>query len=295
MWGLIQDFRQAIFRRLERRPSAPGRRANVVVALVPVLVVLITFLFWYQTWFGRPLSDDEMTRCLTDTSVPHQTQHALSQLADRIARRDPAAARWYPEVIRLAASRQTGFRLMAAWVMGQDGRSSDFHRALLPLVADPEPMVRWNAALALARFGDSSGDEALRGMLRPYKLLAPLAGTLAFQVKGQDTVRRGDEVAQIQASGAAPVKVLSPVDGVFARQEKPDGARAASGEEIAVLSPSPGEVWEALRALYLIGGAEDLADVERFARGVPGMPERVREQAALTAQAIRKRVGARGR
>jgi hypothetical protein len=33
-----------------------------------------------------------------------------------------------------------------------------------------------------------------------------------------------------------------------------------------------------------------LADVERFAAGAPGMSERVRQQALLTAQAIRLKV-----
>jgi len=48
-------------------------------------------------------------------------------------------------------------------------------------------------------------------------------------------------------------------------------------------------VWEALRALYLVGQPDDLADVDRYASGVAGMPERVGQQAALTAQAIRER------
>jgi hypothetical protein len=49
------------------------------------------------------------------------------------------------------------------------------------------------------------------------------------------------------------------------------------------------EVSQARRALYLMGHEEDRADVERFARGVPGMTDRVRQQAALTAAAIRRR------
>src|SRR5438132_3655209 len=40
-------------------PAAPKARAaglrNLAVAVIPILVVLITFLFWYSTWFGRPL------------------------------------------------------------------------------------------------------------------------------------------------------------------------------------------------------------------------------------------------
>ena len=95
-------------------PAAPKARAgglqNVAVAVIPIAVVLITFLFWYSTWFGRPLPDREMARYLADTSVPHRTQHALAQVADQIARGDSSARRWYPQVIRLAGDwRDYGF------------------------------------------------------------------------------------------------------------------------------------------------------------------------------------------
>ena len=88
-------------------------RGKLIVGLVPVLLVVVTFLFWYQTWFGRALTDSEMAEYLTDISVPHKTQHALAQLGDRIARGDPAARRWYPQVLALAANSEPGFRLMA--------------------------------------------------------------------------------------------------------------------------------------------------------------------------------------
>ena len=84
-------------------------RGKSIVALVPFLLVLVTFLFWYQTWFGRPLTDSEMAEYLTDTSVPHKTQHALAQLGDRVARGDAGARRWYPQVQALSASREPGF------------------------------------------------------------------------------------------------------------------------------------------------------------------------------------------
>jgi len=48
-------------------------------------------------------------------------------------------------------------------------------------------------------------------------------------------------------------------------------------------------VWEALRALYLVGQAPDLEDVERYLRPIPGMPEAIARQAALTSQAIQSR------
>jgi hypothetical protein len=48
-------------------------------------------------------------------------------------------------------------------------------------------------------------------------------------------------------------------------------------------------VWEALRALYLIGTAEDLPEVEPYARGINGMSPQIPQQAQATAKAIRAR------
>lgn len=269
--------------------STKRSRPNPIVVAVPVLIVLITFLFWYSTWFGRPLSDREMAQLLADTSVPHKTQHALAQVADEIARGDPAAQRWYPQVMALAGSKEPQFRLMAAWVMGQDNTSADFHRALDGLMADPDPMVRWNAALALVRFGDAAGESQLKLLLRPYTVVATRAGLVSFKLKEGDPVNRGDLIALIRGGSATPLEIRSPLTGRLDRQVAKDGAQVQAGAPIAVLSPGEQQVWEALRALYLVGRPEDLDDVERYASGVAGMPERVRQQAVLAAQAIRQR------
>jgi acetyl/propionyl-CoA carboxylase alpha subunit len=287
--GRAPDSLSAENESLRQAQRAARRRANLAVALVPVLVILITFLFWYQTWFGRRLSANEMGQYLGDTSVPHKTQHALSQLADEIARHNPDARRWYPQVLALAASKEAEFRIMTAWVMGQDNQSTEFRQALSRLLADPEPMVRRNAALALVRFGDPAGEDELRLMLRPYELAAPAAGKIEFRMKKSDEVARRSVVAQIQGADSKPVEVHSPVEGVVERRAVSDGASVATGQTIAVLSPSEPQVWESLRALYLVGGRESLADIEPYERGVSGMSERIRQQATLTAQAILKR------
>src|SRR5438132_10788527 len=236
--------------RTSPKTSAPGLR-SMAVAVIPIAVVLITFLFWYSTWFGGPLPDREMARYLADTSVPHRTQHALAQVAAQIARGDPSARRWYPQVIRLAGGKEPQLRLMAAWVMGQDNTSQEFHKALLPLAADPEQMVRGNAALALVRFGDAAGEDQLKLLLRPYALLAPQAGSLTFRLKEHDAVRSGSIVARIRDGDAQPVEVRSPLAGQLERFMAQDGAKVAAGDEIAVLLPGQEQVWEALRALYL--------------------------------------------
>ncbi|MFB3921323.1 MAG: HEAT repeat domain-containing protein [Terriglobia bacterium] len=264
-------------------------KRNLAIAIVPALLVLITFLFWYQTWFGRQLSDSEMTECLTENSAPHRTQHALAQLAERITRGDSSARRWYPQVIALASSRESGLRLMAAWTMGQDNRSPEFQNALRRLLDDPEPMVRRNAALGLARFEDASGRGELLAMLRPFTLTAPQAGTLSFRLGVGDDVRNGGIVAQIQPADGKRIDVLAPIAGQVDRRVATEGAAVAVGDPIAILAPSEDQVWESLRALYLIGSRDDLEEVERFMQGAPGTSDRIRQQAAAAAAAIRRR------
>jgi hypothetical protein len=274
-----------------RIPSLGSRSPrNTFIAIVPILVLLITFLFWYQTWFGRPLSDREMGQYLSDTSVPHKTQHALAQLSNRMERGDGAVRRWYPEIIALSQNKEPQFRSMAAWVMGQDNHSEEFHQTLRRLIDDPAPLVRWNAALALARFSDAAGEPQLRAMLQPYRLTSPRAGTLKFRLKEQDGVQSGDIVARVSCgSDLQPLDVISPLSGKIARLAAKDAGPIGAGEVIAIIEPGETQVFEALRALVLIGHSESLPEVERFATGVTGMPERVREQALLTAKAIRQR------
>jgi hypothetical protein len=263
---------------------------NTVIVIVPILLVLITFLFWYQTWFGRALSDQEMAQVLADTSVPHKTQHAIAQLSDRIARGDPTVKRWYPQLLALAQNKESQLRMEAAWAMGQDNQSEVFHQALRKLTDDPVPLVRWNAALALVRFGDGVGEPRMRSMLQPFTLGAPGPGTIRFRMKEQDDVRNGSIIARIRLAESAPQQdVLSPLGGTITRLLAKDGATVAAGGAVAVIAPDEGQVMESLRALYLVGQPQDLGDVERFVRGAPNMSERVRQQAEATARAIRQR------
>ncbi len=273
-----------------RESGALGSPRNTVIVIVPVLMVLITFLFWYQTWFGRGLSDQEMAQDLADTSVPHKTQHALAQLSARIARGDPTVKRWYPQLLALAQNKESQLRLEAAWAMGQDNHSEEFHQTLRKLIDDPVPLVRWNAALALVRFGDGAAEPQLRSMLQPFTLGAPEPGTIRFRMKEQDDVRNGSIIARIRLAESDPQRdILSPVGGTIARLLTRDGASVAAGEPVAVIDPDEGQVVESLHALYLVGQPQDLNDVERFVRGAPNMSERVRQQAEATARAIRER------
>jgi hypothetical protein len=288
-------------------PTAPARkglppRATLAILAVAFLFVLMPYLFWQASWFGRPLTDAQLSRYLADTDHPRNAQHGLVQLSERIDRHDSAASRWYPQVLALTHHPETQVRLTAAWVMGRDNASTEFHQALLGMLTDSDPMVRANAALSLVRFADSTGRPLIRALLEPQTICAPRAGTLSTRLKVADVVRPGTLVARIAApenisSGTAgkgtgeKVEVRSDVPGHVNRWLAPDGAAVSAGQPILELSPSPETAWEALRALYLIGQPDDLAVVERFARPSSDMPPSIAQQAALTLAAIRSRSG----
>jgi hypothetical protein len=250
-------------------------------------LVLVPFLFWHGTWFGRPLSSREIDQYLNDAAKPRHVQHALVQISQRMERGDPEVKRWYPKVAALAHDPVIELRVTDAWLMGQDNQSDAFHQALLGMLADPEPLVRRNAALALARFADPAGRPELQAMLRPYHLLAPQEGVLHYRLNVRDAAERGTLVAQLQTGGAQPVDVRSPLPGKVESKTAAEGARVRKSQEILRLEPSADHVWEALRALYLVGSAEDLADIERFTRPLPAWPAKITEQARLTAARIR--------
>lgn len=155
------------------RPFRITGRTRVLFFLTAWLVVLMPFLFWWGTWFGRPLSDKQIGEYLNDEKHPRHIQHALVWLGDRMARRDGAAKRWYPDIARLSAHPVEEVRNTDAWVMGQDTASQAFHDALLKMLQDPSIIVRGNAALSLVRFGDSSGRSQIVALLQPAKILAP--------------------------------------------------------------------------------------------------------------------------
>jgi hypothetical protein len=75
--------------------------------------------------------------------------------------------------------------------------------------------------------------------------------------------------------------------------DRQDGDVVKPGDPLADLSADPNQpsVWEALRALYLVGQPPDLEAVQRYMRASPGLPEKVVRQAEFTADAIRARGG----
>ena len=268
----------------------PSRKYPWAILVVVVLFVVIPFISWYGTWFGRPLSDSKMTEYLHDPNKPRNVQHALAQLGNRIIDRDQSAKQFYPDVIGVSQHQQPEVRMTAAWVMGQDNTYQDFHSALRPLLQDSSAGVRHNAALGLVRFGDSSGRPELIAMLNPYAVRAESSGVIELIVKESGiAVAANAPLARVKQDDGSTIEIHAPEAGRVEGVLVANGAKVEAGGELMMLSPSTEQVWEALRALYLVGQPEDIPSVQRYTRPIATIPESVLKQAAATLEAIRDR------
>ena len=267
------------------------------------LIVLMPFLFWWSTWFGRHLTGQQLTQYLHDDKKPRHIQHALVQLGERMAAQDKTqnnasagheadVKQWYPDLLRLADYPVEEVRNTDAWVMCQDTSGDRFHETLLKMLADASPMVRGNAALSLVRFGDATGRPQIVALLQPAAIQAAAGGRVVDADRAGTAIRQGGLLAKLAATGSsAPLEIRSPIPGRIRSVSQP-GANVAAGAEIAVVDPGTEQVWEALRALYLIGQMDDLPAIRPYERDLPDIPDHVRQQAVETEKAIRTRAGA---
>ena len=261
------------------------------------LIVLMPFLFWWNTWFGRRLPDKQITEYLQDEKHPRHIQHALIQLGERMSHHDSAVARWYPELIRLASHPVEEVRNTDAWVMGQNTSAQGFHEALLKMLEDSSPMVRGNAALSLVLFHDNSGRPQIVALLQPARIVAPFAGRVTDSDKAGTAVHQGGLIAKIQVDSSAEAsqnelrtfELRSPISGRIRALFVAAGAHVAVGAEVATVDPGDEQVWEALRALFLIGQVDDLPAIRPYQRELAEISDRVRQQALLTEKSIRER------
>lgn len=266
-----------------------SRTQKILFFVTGWLIVLMPFLFWWNTWFGRHLSDLQITEYLHDTKKPRHIQHALVQLGDRMSHNDAAAKQWYPVLVGLATNQVEEVRNTDAWVMGQDTSGAGFHEALLKMLQDQSPMVRGNVALSLVRFGDATGRPEIVALLQSAHITAPADGKIADADRPGTAIHQGGLIAKLTPTGSsAPMDIRSPVPGRI-RSVSQAGANVASGAEIAVVDPGSEQVWEALRALYVIGQPGDLTAVLPYERDLPNISNDIRQQAVETEKAIRNR------
>jgi hypothetical protein len=271
-------------------PPVKRIRTSGPILILAILFVIASFLTWYLTWFGRGLSDSEITKYLSDYNHPRHVQHALLQVQERIERGDKTASQWYPQIVALAGNPETEFRLTAAWVMGADNTSEDFHNALTKLLTDQQPIVRRNAALALVRFKDPSGRSELTAILNPFTINAPVDGTLESSLLKAAPVSRGTLLARIREPNNEIAALRSPLSGSIDSIMVATGSTVTTGKPVLTIRSDEQSVWEALRALAVVGTEEDLKLIEGYASGSSTSSDHLKQQAALTASAIRSRV-----
>jgi hypothetical protein len=269
-------------------PPVKRFRASGPILFIAILFVVGAFLTWYLTWFGRELTDADITTYLAENK-PRKVQHALLKIQERLERRDPNAKQWYPQIVSLAGNPETDIRLTVAWVMGFDNQSSQFHQSLLKLLKDSEPIVRRNAALALVRHNDSRGRQELLSIFAPYVVTAPADGVLTSSLKIGSGVARGSLLARIRKDNYESAELRSPLRGEVQNLTVQSAGRVSSGQAVVELRADEESVWEALRALALIGEPGDAAMIQQYVQQNPQLQDRVREQAAQTIKAIQGR------
>jgi biotin carboxyl carrier protein len=257
------------------------------------LLVLMPFLFWWNTWFGRHLSDKQVTEYLADNQHPRHIQHALIQMGERMSRHDTSVTRWYPELVQLANHSVEEVRNTDAWVLGQDTSGQGFHEALTKMLADPSPVVRGNAALSLVRFGDARGRRQIVALLQSAKVTAPSAGRIVDADRPGTAIHQNGLIAKLQ-NDQQILELRSPVAGRIRNVFVQTGQTVSAGTEIASVDPATDQVWEALRALYLIGELEDLPSITPYERELAEIPDHIRQQAVLTEKVIRERANLPG-
>ncbi len=266
----------------------PRRPSNIWLIIVAALFIIVPFLAWYFTWFGRNLSDADIATYLAEEKNPRHIQHALLQVEQKIERRDPSAKQFYPQIISSSKSSFAEVRKTAAWVMGQDPGSEEFHQALLALLKDTEPLVRRNAALQLIRFGDAAGRPELLSMLKSFEARSPIAGKIVSLLPQGSTIRAGAMLARIRDTSDNVQEFRSPVDGkVAAPALFKEGDQVTANQTLFVLTPDQTTVLDALRALAYVGAKEDLPAIESCAQN--GADAEIVQQARQTIQAIQTR------
>ena len=195
-----------------------SRTQKILFFVTGWLIVLMPFLFWWSTWFGRHLTDQQLTEYLHDDKKPRHIQHALVQMGERMATTEKGQAnashdvmqRWYPDLLRLANYPVEEVRNTDAWVMGQDPSSAGFHGALLKMLTDSSPMVRGNAALSLVRFGDATGRPQIVALLQAATIEAPAGGRVVDSDRPGTAVHQGGLLAKLAAADSAgPIEIRS--------------------------------------------------------------------------------------
>jgi hypothetical protein len=214
--------------------------------------------------------------------------------------RDPQSARQFYDLLIAAADHPSQhIRYVVAWCMGEDATHyRPFQQTLVRLAKDPDAKVRYNAALALVRFGDDAARPVLREMLVPHTVLGqwqsqPEQGIVVDILDKHDPVRPSTQLALIDAGQGEPLAVLAPLGGRIGDVMVRTGDRIGNGTPLCTIQPGFQQAYEALRGLAVVGESEALPYVEPYLdpeeRFSHAQRARVQTPARLTADAIKAR------
>src|SRR5260370_11581664 len=201
---------------------------------------------------GGNQTDTDSENLRRDKKGPRHIQHALLQIEQRIEKHDPNVRKFYPQVIALTRNPVAEIRKTTAWVMGQDPTAEEFHRALILLLTDSEPLVRRNAALQLVRFGDASGRPELRAMLQPFEVKSTIAGTIVSLLPHGSKIKAGGLLARIRDDSNTVSEFRSPLHVPPASRSVKETQAFVSGQTTAWLSPDQATFSDALRGLAFV-------------------------------------------
>jgi pyruvate/2-oxoglutarate dehydrogenase complex dihydrolipoamide acyltransferase (E2) component len=125
-------------------------------------------------------------------------------------------------------------------------------------------------------------------MLKPLPVTAPVAGRVTAVGRAGEAANHGTVLVKLMSVGQV-VEVRAPISGHITAIQAQPGSDVAEGSELAVVSPGGDQVWEALRALYVVGQVEDLPAIAPFKNPSRDLPQGVQQQATETENAILRR------
>jgi acetyl/propionyl-CoA carboxylase alpha subunit len=96
-------------------------------------------------------------------------------------------------------------------------------------------------------------------------------------------------LARIRQTSNELVEMRSPLPGTIDSVIASNGSKVSRGDAVMTMRSDEQSVWEALRALAVVGKVEDLSLIDRYSSGAVPVSERLQQQATMTANAIKSR------
>lgn len=234
----------------------------ILIGIFVFASVALPLYFWMGTWFGTELSDAKLADYLADREHPRKVQHALVQITKRLEDGPEDEREYYPAMVALVDHPREPVRSTLAWVMGWDPHSIEFHEALLTLLRDDKVLVSRNAALSLSKFGDETARNELRAMLKPYEVTAPVAGTLSDLPPKGRAIKVHTDLAIITDAEGKTLKIPAPLNGKVLATFAANGDQVEAGDRLCEIAPGKQDMWEALRALAIVGTPDDIPAIQ---------------------------------